>query len=40
MYVRWIILLYMLNLYTAICQLYLSKTQRKKESRNPDIDPE
>ena len=31
MYVSQIIMLYTLNLYRAICQLYLNKTGRKKK---------
>ena len=30
MYVRQIIMLYTLNLYSAVCQLYFNKTRRKK----------
>ena len=30
MYVSQIIMLYTLNLYSAVCQLYLKKTGRKK----------
>ena len=30
MYVNQIIMLYTLNLYSAVCQLYLNKTGRKK----------
>ena len=29
MYVTQVIMLYTLNLYSAICQLYLSKTEKK-----------
>ena len=35
MYVSQIIMLYTLNLYSAVCQLYLKKTGRKqKQSKN------
>ena len=34
MHVSQIIMLPTLNLYSAVCQLYLSKTIRKKESAN------
>ena len=37
MYVSQIIMLYTLNLYSAVCQLYLSKTGRKKLKTNTDI---
>ena len=30
MYVTQVIILYTLNLYSAVCQLYLSKTEKKK----------
>ena len=30
MYVTQIIMLYTLSLYSAVCQLYLNKTRRKK----------
>ena len=30
MYVTQIIMLYTLNLYSAVCQLYLNKTRRQK----------
>jgi len=30
MYVNQIIMLYTLNLYSVVCQLYLNKTERKK----------
>ena len=30
MYVNLIIMLYTLNLYSAVCQLYLNKTEKKK----------
>ena len=30
MYVNQIIMLYTLNLYSAVCQLYLNKTEKKK----------
>ena len=33
MYVNKIIMLYTLNLYSAICQLYINKTGRKKISK-------
>ena len=31
MYVNQIIMLYTLNLYSAVCQLYINKMERKKE---------
>ena len=31
MYISQIIMLYTLNLYNAVCQLYLPKIERKKE---------
>ena len=31
MYLSQIIMLYALNLYSAVCQLYLNKTVRKKK---------
>ena len=30
MYISQIIMMYTLNLYSALCQLYLNKTERKK----------
>ena len=33
MYVNQIIMLYTLNLYSAVCQLHLNKTRRKKETK-------
>ena len=30
MYVSQIIMLYMLNLYSAVCQIYLNKIKKKK----------
>ena len=30
------IMLYSLNLYSAVCQLYLSKTERKKEKKEAE----
>ena len=33
MYVRQIIMLYTLNLSSAVCQLYLNKTGEKKKNR-------
>ena len=31
MYASQIIMLYTLNLYSAVCQMYLNKTKRKKD---------
>ena len=33
MYVSQIIMLYALNLYSAVCQLYLNKTRRKNKNK-------
>ena len=33
MYVREIITLYTLNLYSAVCQLYVNKTGRKNKNK-------
>ena len=38
MHVSQIIMLYTLNLYSAVCQLYLNKTGRKKIYGMPRID--
>ena len=32
------IMLYTLNLYSAVCQVYLNKTRRKKKIRNIDTE--
>ena len=37
MYVSQIIMPYTLNIYSAICQLYLNKTGRKKEIKKRAI---
>ena len=37
MYVKQIIMLYTLNLYSVVCQLYLNKTGRKQQEREKGL---